>query len=88
VELTWYQATRHSFVSRNLKNGASLDEVSAALGHSSPVVTRTYYDRFVRKVFSPEFRQGLARPSRLTTREVGAAKPQATADAHAGIAPL
>jgi len=28
--LTWYQATRHSFVSRSLKNGASLDEVSAA----------------------------------------------------------
>jgi integrase len=35
VKLTWYQATRHSFSSRCLKVGASLDEVSAALGHSS-----------------------------------------------------
>ncbi len=62
VQLTWYQATRHSFVSRNLKNGASLDEVSAALGHSSPVVTRMYYDHFVRKAFSPTLRQGIALP--------------------------
>ncbi len=50
--LTWYQATRHSFVSRNLKAGASLDEVSAAVGHSSPVVTKANYDHFVRKQFS------------------------------------
>ncbi len=34
--MTWYQATRHSFVSRYLLRGASLDEVSAAVGHSSP----------------------------------------------------
>ncbi|MEM9492744.1 MAG: tyrosine-type recombinase/integrase, partial [Myxococcota bacterium] len=52
LELTWYQATRHSFTSRNMANGATLDEVSAALGHSSPVVTRRYYDHFVRKSFS------------------------------------
>ena len=38
---------------------SSLDEVSAALGHSSPVVTRRYYDHFVRKSFSPEIRRGL-----------------------------
>ncbi len=31
VGLSWYAATRHSFVSRSLKNGASLDEVSAAV---------------------------------------------------------
>src|SRR5262249_8955724 len=36
LEMTFYQATRHSFTSRNLSAGASLDEVSAALGHSSP----------------------------------------------------
>ncbi len=59
VQLTWYQATRHSFVSRNLKNGASLDEVSAALGHSSPVVTRMYYDHYIRKTFSSRLRQGI-----------------------------
>jgi len=33
VSLTWYQATRHSFVTRNLEAGASLDEVSEAVGH-------------------------------------------------------
>jgi integrase len=59
LDLTWYQATRHSFVSRNLKNGASLDEVSAALGHSSPVVTRMYYDHYVRKTFSARLREGV-----------------------------
>ena len=59
VDLTWYQATRHSFVSRSLKNGASLDEVSAAVGHSSPTVTRMYYDHYVRKTFSGTLRQGI-----------------------------
>jgi integrase len=59
VELTWYQATRHTFTSRALEGGATLDEVSAALGHSSPVVTRRYYDHFVRRSFSSELRRGL-----------------------------
>lgn len=59
VAMTWYQATRHSYVSRNLKEGASLDEVSAAVGHSSPVVTRRYYDHFVRETFSDKLRRGL-----------------------------
>jgi integrase len=57
--LTWYQATRHSFVSRNLEAGVSLDEVSAAVGHSSPVVTKRYYDHFIRKSYSPRLRSGL-----------------------------
>ena len=57
--MTWYQATRHSFVSRHLAAGASLDEVSAAVGHSSPGVTKRYYDHFVRKTFSPRLRAGL-----------------------------
>lgn len=54
--LTWYQATRHSFTSRLLAAGASLDEVSAALGHSSPVVTRRYYDHFIRRSYSKTLR--------------------------------
>jgi integrase len=61
VKLTWYQATRHSFVSRNLEAGASLDEVSAAVGHSSPVVTKRFYDHFVRKTFSSTLTAGLKR---------------------------
>ncbi len=59
LDFTWYQATRHSFVSRNLAAGVSLDEVSAAVGHSSPVVTKRYYDHFVRRSFSKHLRAGL-----------------------------
>jgi len=59
LELSWYQATRHSFVSRLLQAGATLDEVSSAVGHSSPVVTRRYYDHFIRKTYSPQVRSGL-----------------------------
>jgi integrase len=57
--VSWYQATRHSFVSRHLAAGASLDEVSAAVGHSSPVVTKRFYDHFVRRSFSPRLRAGI-----------------------------
>jgi integrase len=59
LSLTWYQATRHSFVSRNLSAGASLDEVSAAVGHSSPAITQRHYNHFVRKTFSPTLTRGL-----------------------------
>ena len=59
LALTWYQATRHSFVTRNLEAGVSLDEVSAAIGHSSPVVTKRYYDHHVRKTFSAGITAGL-----------------------------
>jgi len=46
-------------VSRNLEAGVPLDEVSAAIGHSSPVVTRRYYDHFVRKTYSAGLRTGI-----------------------------
>jgi integrase len=59
LKMTWYQATRHSFVSRNLSRGASLDEVSSAVGHSSPVVTQRHYNHLVRRSFSPTLRAGL-----------------------------
>ena len=59
LSVTWYQGTRHSFVSRNLSQGATLDEVSAAVGHSSPEVTKRYYDHHVRRSFSPKLRSGL-----------------------------
>jgi integrase len=52
VALTWYQASRHSFVTRNFEAGASLDEVSEAVGHSSPVVTKRFYDHHMRRSFS------------------------------------
>jgi hypothetical protein len=66
-KMTWYQATRHSFVSRHLSRGASLDEVSAAVGHSSPIVTKRFYDHYVRRSFSPKLRAGLG----LTAKQSG-----------------
>jgi len=68
--MTWYEATRHSFVSRHLANGASLDEVSAAVGHSSPVVTKRFYDHFIRRSFSPRLRTGLGLGKPTTGRVV------------------
>lgn len=59
TELTFYQATRHTFVSRNLRDGAQLEEVSAALGHSSPSVTQKHYNHWVRKSFSAKLTRGL-----------------------------
>ena len=46
-------------MSRNLARGVALDEVSAAVGHSSPLVTKRHYDHFVRKSFSAGLRRGL-----------------------------
>jgi len=44
-------------------NGATdapyTNEVSAAIGHSSPVVTKRYYDHHVRKTFSAGITAGL-----------------------------
>jgi integrase len=59
IELTWYEATRHSFVSRNLKAGVQLDEVSAAVGHATPATTKRHYAHFVRKIFNLALRQGV-----------------------------
>jgi len=59
VDLTWYEATRHSFVSRNLEAGVQLDEVSAAVGHASPATTKRHYGHFIRKIFNPALRQGV-----------------------------
>jgi integrase len=58
VEMTWYQATRHSNITRKLEEGATLDEVSESVGHSSPVVTKQYYDHHIRRKFSPVLTRG------------------------------
>lgn len=70
LAMTFYQATRHSFVSRNLSRGASLDEVSAAVGHSSPGVTRRYYDHFVRQDFSAILRERLGLGTTTTAADI------------------
>jgi integrase len=64
--MTLYQATRHSFTSSRLKAGVPLDEVSGALGHSSPVVTARYYAHFIRKDYS----RGMLAPLKLTKAKV------------------
>jgi integrase len=57
--MTWYEASRHSFASRNLEAGVPLEEVSGALGHSTPAVTLRHYSRFVRKDYSDAIRRPL-----------------------------
>jgi integrase len=57
--LSFYEATRHSFASRLLEAGNSLDEVSHALNHSSPEVTKRNYDHFKRTSYSPTMRIGV-----------------------------
>jgi integrase len=64
--MSWYEASRHSFTSGKVDAGVPLDEVSQALGHSSPVVTARYYARFVRKTYSKAMVGGL----KLTTATV------------------
>ena len=74
-DMTFYEATRHSFISRNLEAGVPLDEVSAAVNHSSPLVTKeTHYPRFVRRFFSDLIRgvRRLGRTERVRRRGRGA----------------
>lgn len=54
-----YDSGRHSFASRNLVEGATLEETSEAMGHSSPVITQRYYNHVKRKTFSPTLRKGV-----------------------------
>ncbi len=42
VEITFYNATRHSFASQRVNQGFTLDQVGAVLGHSSPDTTKRY----------------------------------------------
>jgi len=50
--LTFHRAGRHSFASRGLAAGASIDEISQALGHSSVALTQARYIHFQRRTFS------------------------------------
>ncbi len=40
--LTWYQATRHTFASHWVLSGGSLEKLANVMGHSSVVVTERY----------------------------------------------
>jgi integrase len=68
-DLNWHQATRHSFVSRALARGATLDEVSQACGHATPAITATIYGHNIRKTWSPLVAAGVGfvRPIDLAT---------------------
>lgn len=41
-DLTWYQATRHTFASQWVIDGGSMERLALILGHSSTEVTRRY----------------------------------------------
>ncbi|MEO9193774.1 MAG: hypothetical protein ABI445_08935, partial [Polyangia bacterium] len=51
ARMTFYTATRHSFISRNLKASVALQIVSEAVGHSSPAVTQRFYNHYVRNEY-------------------------------------
>ena len=57
--LTWHQATRDSYVTRNSEKGGSIEEASRACNHSSTTVTKKFYDMSDRRVYSPLYREGL-----------------------------
>jgi integrase len=62
LKLTFYEGSRHSFASRNFSRGIGLEEISSALGHSTPAITLKSYQHWVRKTFSPGIRASLQTP--------------------------
>jgi integrase len=60
--LGWYESSRHSFVSGGLAAGARFEDLSKAVGHSSPSVTARYY---VERKFAS-----------VPTSDIGAAPPE------------
>ncbi len=77
IKVGMYEATRHSFASRLLEGGNSMDEVSAALNHSSVVVTKRHYARWERSSYSPSMRLGVTvapRKEDAKTIPIGAAR--------------
>ncbi len=87
LRVGWYEATRHSFASRLLEAGNTFDEVAAALGHSSPVVTGRYYAHFKRETFSGTMRLAVAIVPNATAAEVtpiGEARKRAIATGTTG----
>lgn len=60
-KMTLKDSGRHSMISRNLRDGAQLEEVSAAVGHSSPLITQKHYNHFVRKSYSSTLRKKISK---------------------------
>lgn len=89
LSMTLYAATRHSFVSRNLSRGVPLDEVSGAVGHSTPAITMRAYNHYVRREFSPLMTAPLSSPGDAAIIPIGApragvSKPPGQASDDAG----
>jgi integrase len=83
-KMTFYEASRHSAVSRNLSRGVSLDDASAGVGHHSPQVTKQHYAHFVRKTFPAAMRQGLGlKPGDHGGKVLAFPAPQAAPQHHA-----
>lgn len=83
-DMRWYDGTRHSFVSRALAAGASMDEVSAAVGHSSILVTKAAYMHFVRKSWSSALRAPLQESQKIGAPETKAPPDPADGEGSAG----
>lgn len=82
LNCSWYQATRHSFASRNLSRGVALDQVAAAMGHATPATTARSYAHFVRKTFDGRMTAGIGdgEPAKVIPIE-GARQPVSPAAA-------
>jgi integrase len=60
LDIKQYEATRHSMISRNLDAGVPIDEVSKAVGHTTPATTQRHYNHIIRPRYaSPLLRAGL-----------------------------
>ena len=71
--MTFYSSSRHSAASTWLSRGVPLDQVAAALGHSTPAITAKHYAHFVRKTFASGMLAPLERPP---TSPVAAPTPE------------
>lgn len=58
---TFYEGTRHSFISRNLRDtrGRALYEIARAVGHADTSMIAKHYARWVIEEFSDDLRGGL-----------------------------
>lgn len=68
ADATFYGFTRHTFSTKALEAGVSLDEVSRAMGHSSPAVTKMYYDHVIKPTYSVGLRSGLSQIAGLESK--------------------
>lgn len=55
IRMRLYDATRHTFVTTKIREGVSIEEIAAALGHSTTYMTKQY-DHWIKKFYSDAIR--------------------------------